>query len=38
VTDIRKTADIVHGFDPEIKLICDNTFATPYLQKPLELV
>ena len=37
VTDIRRTADIVHGFDPEIKLICDNTFATPYLQRPLEL-
>ena len=37
ITDIRRTADIVHGFDPEIKLICDNTFATPYLQKPLEL-
>ena len=37
ITDIRKTAEIAHDFNPEIKVICDNTFATPYLQKPLEL-
>lgn len=37
ITDIRKTAKIVHDFNPEIRVICDNTFATPYLQRPLEL-
>lgn len=37
ITDIRKTAKIAHEHNPEIKVICDNTFATPYLQKPLEL-
>ena len=37
ITDIEKTARIAHDFDPEIKVICDNTFCTPYLQKPLEL-
>lgn len=37
ITDIRKTAKIAHDYNPEIKVICDNTFATPYLQKPLEL-
>ena len=37
ITDIRKTAEIAHAYDPEIKVICDNTFATPYLQKPLLL-
>ena len=37
IMDIRKTAKIAHEFNPEIKVICDNTFATPYLQKPLSL-
>lgn len=37
ITDIRAVSDLVHGFNPEIKVVCDNTFATPYLQRPLEL-
>ncbi len=37
ITDIRKTAAIAHEYNPEIKVICDNTFSTPYLTKPLEL-
>ncbi len=37
ITDIAKTAEIAHSFNPEIKVICDNTFCTPYIQRPLEL-
>ena len=37
IADIRLIADEVHGYNKDIKVICDNTFATPYLQKPLEL-
>ena len=37
ITDIRAVSDLVHGFNPEIKVVCDNTFATPYLHRPLEL-
>jgi len=33
--DIRKVADIAHSHD--IPLIVDNTFCTPYFQRPLEL-
>lgn len=35
VTDIRAIADISHRHD--LLVIVDNTFMTPYLQKPLEL-
>ncbi len=37
ITDIEKTARIAHEFNPAIKVICDNTFASPYLQQPLKL-
>ena len=37
VTDIQAVAQAVHQFRPEILVICDNTFATPYLQQPLAL-
>lgn len=37
VTDILAVSEAVHKFNPEIKVVCDNTFATPYLQKPIEL-
>lgn len=37
ITDIRKVAGMVHGFKPEIKVICDNTFCSPFVQRPLEL-
>lgn len=35
LTDIRKTAEIAHAAGAF--LIVDNTFASPYLQRPLEL-
>lgn len=37
VSDIRRVSDIVKGVNPQIKVIVDNTFATPYLQRPLEM-
>lgn len=36
-TDIQAVSDIVKAVNPSIKVIVDNTFATPYLQRPLEL-
>ena len=35
IVDFKAIADIAAGKD--ILLVCDNTFATPYLQRPLEL-
>ena len=35
IVDFRAIAKIAAGKD--ILLVCDNTFATPYLQRPLEL-
>lgn len=35
VTDIKKTAEIAH--DAGAYFVCDNTMATPILQRPLEL-
>ncbi|MCI8514909.1 MAG: methionine gamma-lyase [Lachnospiraceae bacterium] len=37
IADIKAVADVVHGYNAAIKLVADNTFATPYLQKPLDL-
>ena len=37
IADIAAVADIAHGYNKDIKVICDNTFASPYLQRPLEL-
>jgi cystathionine beta-lyase/cystathionine gamma-synthase len=37
VTDIRAVAEIVHSHENRPLLVVDNTFATPYLQRPLEL-
>ena len=37
VLDIEKIAAIVHGYNKDIKIIVDNTFCTPYLQRPIEL-
>jgi cystathionine beta-lyase/cystathionine gamma-synthase len=37
VTDIRAVAEIVHAHPSRPVLVVDNTFATPYLQRPLEL-
>ena len=37
LTDIRAVAEIVHAHPNHPLLVVDNTFATPYLQRPLEL-
>ncbi len=37
ISDLEALAKVVHGYDPDILLIVDNTFATPYLQQPLDL-
>ena len=37
ITDIRAVAEIVHAHPNCPLLVVDNTFATPYLQRPLEL-
>ncbi|MBI5839470.1 MAG: cystathionine gamma-synthase [Chloroflexi bacterium] len=37
VTDIRAIAEVVHAHPNKPLLVVDNTFATPYLQRPLEL-
>lgn len=37
LVDIKAVADIAHAYNPGIKVIVDNTFCTPYLQRPLDL-
>jgi cystathionine beta-lyase/cystathionine gamma-synthase len=37
ITDIRAVAEIVHAHSNHPLLVVDNTFATPYNQRPLEL-
>lgn len=37
VTDISAIAEVVHEIKQDIKVIVDNTFATPYLQNPMKL-
>lgn len=37
ITDIAAVAQIAHAFNAEIKVVCDNTFASPVLQNPLSL-
>ncbi|MBR6006729.1 MAG: aminotransferase class I/II-fold pyridoxal phosphate-dependent enzyme, partial [Clostridia bacterium] len=37
VIDIEEVAKLAHETCPEAKVIVDNTFATPYLQRPLDL-
>lgn len=37
IVDIEEVAKVAHGFNPEIKVVVDNTFATPMLQNPLAL-
>ena len=34
--DIELIAKTAHAFNPEIRVIVDNTFCTPYLQQPLR--
>src|ERR1700682_6449338 len=35
ITDLGKAADLAHRHDP--KLVVDNTFASPFIQRPIEL-
>ena len=37
ITDIAAVAEIAHAYNADIKVICDNTFASPALQNPLAL-
>ncbi len=37
ITDIAEVAKVAHAYNKDIKVICDNTFASPYLQSPLAL-
>lgn len=37
IVDIAEVARISHEYCPDIKVIVDNTFASPYLQQPLKL-
>jgi methionine-gamma-lyase len=37
LTDIAALVQLVRTHGPEMKVVVDNTFATPYLQRPLEL-
>ena len=37
ITDLKAVSKIAHDYNSEIMVVCDNTFATPYLQRPLEL-
>ncbi len=37
ITDLRAAAEVVHAHPTHPLLVVDNTFATPYLQRPLEL-
>jgi methionine-gamma-lyase len=36
VIDIAATAQTAHAFNPGIRVIVDNTFCSPYLQRPLD--
>ena len=36
VVDIAAVCKIAHAY-PDVFVVCDNTFATPYFQRPLEL-
>jgi len=37
ISDIELIAKIAHEYNKDIKVVCDNTFATPFLQNPLKL-
>ena len=37
VADLRAIADAAHAHNPAVRVVVDNTFATPYLQQPLAL-
>jgi len=35
--DIEEIARVAHTYNPAVRVIVDNTFCTPYLQRPLSL-
>ena len=37
IVDIKAIADVAHAYNRNIKVVIDNTFATPVLQQPLSL-
>ena len=37
ISDIQAVAELAHAYNPAIQVVCDKTFASPYLQRPLEL-
>lgn len=37
VVDIEAVASVAHAANKETKVVVDNTFATPYLQRPIDL-
>jgi len=37
ILDIRAIAEAAHKYNPAIRVMVDNTFCSPYLQRPLEL-
>jgi cystathionine gamma-lyase len=37
VYDIQELSDLAHRLDPNIIVVVDNTFASPYFQNPLDL-
>ena len=37
ITDIELLAKAAHDYNKDIKVVCDNTFASPALQNPLKL-
>lgn len=37
VGDIAAISEIAHAYNPDIKVVVDNCFCTPILQRPLEL-
>ena len=37
ITDIAAVAKVAHTYNTDIKVVCDNTFASPALQNPLRL-
>ena len=37
LVDLKKVTDEVKAINPDILVVCDNTFSSPYCQQPLEL-
>lgn len=36
IVDIKAVSDIAKNYNKDIRIVCDNTFATPYIQRPLS--